>query len=49
MNNWGIYLTFFFPHERFLIGWEFLEPDDNLDYNSFIISLGFVIIGIDWN
>jgi len=49
MNNWNVNLVFFFPHERFLIGWNYLKPDDDADYYSFIISLGFISIDINYD
>jgi hypothetical protein len=49
MNWWNLSVMFVLPHERFLVGWEILTPDDKFPHNTFSLSLGIITIAFDWS
>ena len=42
MNYWELLLTYRWPHEGFILGYELLEVDQDYSYNTIILHLGFV-------
>jgi len=48
MNWWNLSIMLTLPHERFLFGWEFFNPDNTCDHYTFSLSLGIATISFDW-
>ena len=47
--NWNVSLFFTWPHDRFLIGWTYLAPDNNDNYHTFEIFLTIVSLQVNWD
>ena len=48
MKDWNLTIGFHFPHERFIIGWDFIHPElDDFPYNTFTLYLGIVTLSLD--
>ena len=48
MEDWEINLYVSWPHDRCLLGWSFLHPDDQSDYNTLEFFLFIVSIQFNW-
>ena len=46
---WEISINFRWPHQGFSIGYDLVQADEEVDYNSILIYLGFLTIMIDFN
>jgi len=46
---WEISINFRWPHQGFSIGYDLVPSDEEVDYNSILIYLGFLTIMIDFN
>jgi hypothetical protein len=44
MRDWDLTIAFYWPHHRFAIGWDDIAPDEQYDYHTTILYLGFVTI-----
>jgi len=39
MREWNLTLVLHYPHDRFLLGWEYMAPDEDYDYTTFKLFL----------
>ena len=46
---WEISINLRWPHQGFSIGYDLVPSDEEVDYNSILIYLGFLTIMIDFN
>lgn len=42
-----IRIQLFYPHDRFCFGWEYIAPDEKVNYATFSLFLGFITIKYD--
>ncbi len=42
--NWELELIATWPHDRFLIGWEYIGPSEQEPISTYRISLGFIAL-----
>ena len=42
-----ITIQLYYPHDRFSFGWEYIGADDNHNYSTFSLFLGFITIKYD--
>ena len=47
MNDWQLLIEFHFPHDRLLLGWEFITPDDKYDYYTIKLYLFIATLTLD--
>ena len=47
MRDWRLEIAFHWPHNRFAIGWDFIEPDEQYDYYTITLYLGIVTLTLD--
>tara|TARA_R110000744_G_scaffold279402_1_gene391654 strand:+ start:712 stop:858 length:147 start_codon:yes stop_codon:yes gene_type:complete len=47
MADWTLEIAFHWPHDRFLAGWEFINADEEYDYNTFKLYLFIVTFTLD--
>jgi len=45
--NWSLEIAFHFPHDRFMLGWEIMPPDDIDDFWTFKLCLLIVTFKLD--
>ena len=48
MNGWNLTLRFVLPHERLLVGWQYLQPDENDNYYSIYLYLSIISVEFNW-
>jgi|TARA_R110000803_G_scaffold151915_1_gene216950 hypothetical protein len=46
-SKWELEIAFHWPHDRFLIGWEFINEDEEYDYKTFKFYLFIVTFTLD--
>ena len=46
--DWELTIQFHYPHDRFLIGWEVIQPNEKYNYRTIIIYLFIVTITLDF-
>ncbi len=46
---WEISINFRWPHQGFSIGYDLIQADEEVDYNSVLIYLGCITILFDFN
>jgi len=44
-----IVIAFHYPHDRFALGWEYIAPDEDNDYNTFTLYLLIVTINFNFS
>jgi len=47
MGDWQLEIAFHWPHNRFALGWEFIQPDDEFNYATIKAYLFFVTFTLD--
>jgi len=47
ISNWKLEIAFHFPHDRFMVGWEVIQPNEKFNYTTISISLFIVTLTID--
>ncbi len=47
MMDWELEISLHFPHDRFMVGWEFLNPTEQYNYRT--ISLCIFVVTISLN
>lgn len=45
--DWSLEIAFHFPHDRFMLGWEIMPPDDNNNFWTFKLCLFIVTLKLD--
>tara|TARA_R110000764_G_scaffold10226_1_gene31554 strand:+ start:1472 stop:1618 length:147 start_codon:yes stop_codon:yes gene_type:complete len=48
MKDSVLEIAFHWPHNRFLLGWEYMNADADYDYNTIKIYLFFITLTIDF-
>ncbi len=46
--DWELTIEFHFPHDRFMIGWEVIQPTEEFNYRTISIYLFFITITLDF-
>lgn len=46
--NWNISLFLTWPHNRCLIGWSYLAPDEEEEYHTFELFFAILSLQINW-
>ncbi len=47
MEHWVLSIAFHFPHDRFSIGWEFIQPNKKENYYTVNVFLFVVTLTLD--
>jgi hypothetical protein len=47
--SWNVSLFFTWPHDRCLVGWSYLPPDDKENYHTFELFFTIVSLQINWD
>ena len=47
MDDWILEIAFHYPHDRFLAGWEMIEPDEQYNYFTFKLYLFIATLTLD--
>lgn len=47
--DWELTFDFYWPHDRFTIGWDILHADEIYNYSTYILYLGILTITLDIN
>jgi hypothetical protein len=45
--DWELQIAFHFPHNRFLLGWEFIEKNEKYNYTTINVYLFIVTFNLD--
>ena len=45
--DWKILIQFHYPHDRCLLGWEFIKPDETDDYYTIKLFVFIVTLTVD--
>ena len=45
--DWRLYMYAHWPHDRFLIGWEFIGPTEDDQRSTFSLYLGIFTFNLD--
>lgn len=45
--NWELTINFYWPHHRFMMGWEFLYSDEKYPYDTIKLHLLFLSLTLD--
>jgi hypothetical protein len=46
--NWELTIQFHFPHDRFSVGWEVIQPTEEFNYRTISIYLFIVTLTLDF-
>jgi hypothetical protein len=46
--DWSLEIAFHWPHDRFALGWEHINPDDEHIYHTFKLYLLFISFTLDF-
>jgi len=46
--DWELTIEFHFPHDRFMVGWEVIQPSKKYNYRTIILYLFIVTITLDF-
>ncbi len=46
--NWELVIQFHLPHDRILLGWEYIAPDKEYNYNTIKLYLFIVTFTLDF-
>jgi hypothetical protein len=47
MNDWRIVIKLYWPHDRFMFGWQLYRATEEDPYDTFELGLGFISIDFD--
>tara|TARA_R110000803_G_scaffold44543_1_gene94237 strand:+ start:1216 stop:1362 length:147 start_codon:yes stop_codon:yes gene_type:complete len=47
MADWQLEIAFHWPHDRFALGWEFINADKEFNYTTFKLYLFFITVTLD--
>lgn len=45
--DWELEIQFHLPHDRFVLGWEYIAPDKEYNYNTFKLYLFIITFTLD--
>lgn len=46
--DWGLTIQFHYPHDRFMLGWEFMKPTEEFNYTTIKLYLFIVTFTLDF-
>jgi len=46
--NWELTIQFHYPHDRFSVGWEVIQPTEEFNYTTISIYLFIVTLTLDF-
>jgi|TARA_R110000782_G_scaffold50216_2_gene109012 hypothetical protein len=46
--DWTLEIAFHFPHNRFLVGWEYIAKDEKYNYSTINIYLFIATLKLDY-
>jgi len=46
--DWTLEIAFHWPHDRFLLGWEIMRPDETFNYTTIKVFLFITTLTIDY-
>lgn len=47
MNSWRIVIKLYWPHVKFMFGWQVFEATEDDPFDTIEIALGFIAVDID--
>ena len=47
MTNWELEIAFHWPHNRFALGWELINPSKEFNFTTYKVFLLFVTLTLD--
>jgi len=45
--DWELTIQFHYPHDRFMVGWEFMKPTEEFNYTTIKLYLFIVTFTLD--
>jgi len=45
--NWNLEIVFHWPHDRFALGWEFINSTNDCNYKTFTLYLFIVTLSLN--
>jgi|TARA_R110001583_G_scaffold163552_1_gene315666 hypothetical protein len=48
ISDWTIEIVFHLPHDRFMVGWDVIQPTKEYNYRTVSISLFIITLTIDF-
>ena len=48
MNDWELEIAFHWPHQRFALGWEFIEPTEKFNYTTVKLYMFAISLTLDF-
>lgn len=48
MKNWKLTIAFHWPHNRFLVGWEYIASDKRFNYTTIRLYLFIATLTLDF-
>ncbi len=45
--DWELTIQFHYPHDRFMLGWEFMKPTEEFNYTTIKLYLFIVTFTLD--
>ena len=46
--SWNLQIAFHYPHNKFALGWEFINSNEEYDYRTINVSLFIVTFTLDF-
>jgi len=46
--NWNLQITFHYPHNRFVVGWDFISEDEEYNYRTINVYLFIATFTLDF-
>ena len=46
--DWELTIQFHYPHDRFMVGWEFMKPTEEFNYTTIKLYLFIVTLTLDF-
>ena len=46
--NWNLQIAFHYPHQRFSLGWDFIDKDEEYNYKTLNVYLLLVTFTLDF-
>jgi len=46
--DWELTIQFHYPHDRFMLGWEFMKPTEEFNYTTIKLYLFIVTFTLDF-
>tara|TARA_R110000744_G_scaffold348144_1_gene453663 strand:+ start:1553 stop:1699 length:147 start_codon:yes stop_codon:yes gene_type:complete len=48
MGDWQLEIAFHWPHNRFALGWEFIDKDEEFNYTTIKVYLFIATLTLDF-